>query len=99
MNGQTNKALKYLMIGFAITVLVTSAYAGVWPKVGDQFRSKDDSLLIVTKIKKRPDVNESLVCMHRSGTRAQDTSCTWVKVGDLQGDWMIYDGVPQGETK
>lgn len=83
------------ILALSLMLCSSVAYAGAWPQIGDQFRTNDDSLLVVADIKKRPDVNESLVCMHRSGTRAQDTSCTWHKVGDLHGDWITYGGVPQ----
>lgn len=81
----------------AMSVLATAAFAGLWPEIGDQFRLKDGTLLVVVKIKKRPDVDESLVCLHRSGGRAQDRSCDWAKVGNLHGNWTIYGGVPQDQ--
>jgi hypothetical protein len=88
--------MKQLLLATAIAFSVSGmAQAGAWPEVGDQFRTDDGALLVVNKIKVRPDVSESLVCMHRSGTRAQDASCTWIKVGDLHGDWITYGGVPQ----
>lgn len=80
----------------AIAILCSgAAYAGAWPEIGDQFRTDDGTLLVVAKVKERGDVSASFVCMHRSGTRALDTSCTWTKIGDLHGDWITYEGVTQ----
>ena len=88
--------MKKLLLATAMAIAVTGvALAGAWPDVGDQFRTAEGTLLVVAKIIVRPDVDESLVCMHASGTRAEDTSCDWAKVGDLHGDWITYEGVPQ----
>lgn len=84
-----------LLVAALMLCLATLAHAGLWPQVGDQFMTDDDALLVVAKIKKRPDVGDSLVCMHRSGTRAPDRSCTWTKIGELHGAWIIYGGVDQ----
>ena len=87
-------AFKIALAALATSVLASAAHAGAWPEVGDQFRLDDGTLLVVARIKMRPGVNESLVCLHKSGG-AQDRSCTWAKVGDLHGDWITYGGIPQ----
>jgi hypothetical protein len=80
------------LIASTLILSTTLALAGVWPAVGDQFMTGDGSILVVSKVKVRTDVSESFVCMHRSGTRAVDNSCVWMKVGSLVGNWIIYDG-------
>ena len=75
------------------TLMVAAAAHGEPPEVGDQFRLNNGTLLVVAKIRMRPDVSESLVCLHKSGGRPPP--CAWTKVGDLHGDWITYGGVPQ----
>jgi hypothetical protein len=90
-----DEPMKKLLTIVVLICGIASAHAGDWPEVGDQFRSDDDSLFVVAKIKKRTDVSESMFCMHRSGTRALDRSCIWDKIGNLHGDWLTYSGVSQ----
>jgi hypothetical protein len=84
-----------ILIASALMLSTTLAFAGAWPEAGDQFMTSDGSVLVVLKVKVRTDVDESFVCMHRSGTRAQDKSCVRMRVGSLIGNWITYEGISQ----
>lgn len=86
------RQLKIALAALATSIVATSAHSAA-PEVGDQFRLNNGTVLVVAKIKLRPDVSQSLVCLHRSGGRPP--SCAWSRVGDLHGDWVTYGGVPQ----
>jgi hypothetical protein len=54
------------------------------------------TILVVAKIKVRPDVGDSLVCLRKKDSPTQ--SCTWSKNSDLQGDWITYAGTSQVQS-
>jgi hypothetical protein len=77
-------SLKIAFVALAM-VLATGAHAGDWPEVGNQFQLTSGKTLVVAKIKWRPDVDKTQVCLKDGGA-----PCTWSKMEDLQGKWVTY---------
>jgi hypothetical protein len=75
----------------ASLLLATTANAGQWPNTGDQFRQSNGTIFVVVKVKERPTVDHSLVCLRKKDTSG---SCAWTAMGDLRGkgDWIVYEG-------
>lgn len=84
----------FIIAAIGLALASSVAHAGAWPEIDDLFRLKNGTLLVVTKVKMHDDVDNSLVCLRQKGNPSQ--SCTWNKIGNLKGDWIIYEGVPQG---
>jgi hypothetical protein len=91
-----NVFAKPLAIAAVLIASVSMARAGAWPEVDDVFLLKNYTVLYVAKVKVQGDVDNSLVCLRRTGGSPQ--SCIWRKVGDLrEGNWLIYEGTLQGK--
>ena len=87
-----------IIIAAAVLAFASSAvHAGAWPEIDDLFRLDNGTLLIVTKVKVHGDVDNSSVCLRQKGNPSQ--SCVWNKIGDLKGNWIIYEGVPQSDLR
>jgi hypothetical protein len=74
---------------------IGTVHAGIYPKVGDQFRYDNGKVVEVVKVRdENGDVADTKLCMRPVGNKVP---CTWTKTGDLVrlGDFIIYDGEKQ----
>jgi hypothetical protein len=86
--------MKVNRLPIALPIALTIAapvFAGAWPQVGDQYRFENGTIATVAKVKVLPGVENSSVCLRDK----KGTPCRWFKIGDLNGQWITYEGTPQ----